>query len=135
MGPVRARQKTSRLRSRHQHALAEAIEALPRRTMLSVDLGANGVLTVVGSDARDSVLVTADPHFINVADVTVNGATTQYALSTISKIDVRTLGGDDSIRIDDSLRLLEYPAFVDAGAGNDRVSTSSGRDTILGGEG
>jgi Ca2+-binding RTX toxin-like protein len=137
MGPSRARRKltgTTHTRRRQQRALTAAIEPLPRRTMLSVAL-ADGVLRIVGSDARDSVLVTADPHFINVADVTVNGATTQFAFSTIRTIDVRTLAGDDSVRVDDSLRLLEYPVFVDAGAGNDRVSTSSGRDTILGGEG
>ena len=64
MGPHRARRGRIEVihNRRVRRALAAAVEPLPPRTMLSVDLGGDGVLRIVGSETRDDVVLAANPN-------------------------------------------------------------------------
>ncbi len=110
------------------------IEPLDQRVLLSAQL-TGGVLTLTGTDNADDLAVMADPTFIDVLDAKVNGATSYYSLASVTKIDIDALGGDDRITIDPALDSLAYPASVSGGAGNDRITTGAGADTIDAGDG
>jgi Ca2+-binding RTX toxin-like protein len=110
------------------------IEQLGKRVLLSVTLDGK-TLKIVGTESADHIVVAADKRFINVVDVDVNDELSFFSLSAFSQIDIRAGGGNDRIIIDSTLDPLQYRSSIDTGAGNDRVTTAMGRDTIVGGDG
>jgi hypothetical protein len=110
------------------------METLAPRLLLAVNLDGS-TLRITGTEGDDRIVVAANKRFINFLSAGCNDQLLHVALSAIWKIEIGTFGGNDRILIDSSLDPLLYHAFVDAGAGNDRVYTSSGNDTILAGDG
>jgi hypothetical protein len=121
----------------HQRAatnLHAAMEPLTQRLLLSAKL-IGSTLKIVGTDEADAVVVAANGRFVNMLSVTLNGDVQYFALSAVTRIDIRTFAGDDKIWIDSTLDPMAYGSFVDAGAGNDSVTGGAGRDRVLAGEG
>ena len=93
-------------------------------TAWSQTLDAAGLLLVNGTAADDNI-----EFAIDVDDVVVsrNGAETRFALADVSELEVRTFGGDDTIRNNTDIDM-----FADAGLGDDFVVGGSGDDHLLG---
>ena len=99
-----------------------------------------GVLTVIGSCGGDIVTVArfSDGRTqLNARFCAVNCATgwTQssiYPPNAITAIRMELGNGKDTATISE---LIKSPAFIDAGAGDDKVTGGGGNDTILGGDG
>src|SRR5262249_2490128 len=56
-----------------------------------------------------------------------------YGTGAIKRVEIQGKGGNDLIQVVSPLKAI--PVKVDAGAGNDQVLTSIGKDTLLGGTG
>lgn len=110
------------------------LEALSPRVLLSAAFD-QGVLTLVGTESADDISLTVDPRFINVLDARINGDTSYYLLTSVTEIHIAALDGDDRVTIDPILDVLNYRASVEGGAGNDRITTGPGNDTIDAGSG
>ena len=94
-------------------------------TTLSNTLAVDGTS---GSD-RISVDVSADRAALLV---TVNGVTTTRPRSGVTRIVLRGLGGNDSLKVAAGVAV---DATVDGGAGHDTLRGGAGDDTLLGGDG
>ena len=98
------------------------------------------VLTIVGTAAGEQIalrLKPLDPASLQV-DVGDDGkADFTFKRKDIAKIVVLALGGDDSLRIDESNGVFtdSIPTTIDGGAGNDTISGGSGAETLIGGDG
>jgi Ca2+-binding RTX toxin-like protein len=114
-----------------------ALEQLEERTLLASGIYAalnDGVLTVVGTDGPDTIVVRQTP-----AGVTLDAGTEHHFYLDVSRADIFGVGGDDKIYVDTSAiagtGIKPVDAFVDGGAGNDTIVTGAGNDTIFGGAG
>jgi RTX calcium-binding nonapeptide repeat (4 copies) len=100
----------------------------------------DGVLLVKGTRASDRLalrLQPGDPATLQV-DVGDDGSGDfSFERSRIAKIVVKARGGDDSIRIDESLGVFTdtIATTIDGGDGNDRIAGGRGIETLLGGRG
>jgi PKD repeat protein len=95
-------------------------------------LGADGTLTINGSDANDSVelaYVPASPAAPATDLVTFNGVGYSFPYASVAQIVVNGLGGDDSLTLDS---LLFGNITFDGGTGTNSVvyNGSQGDDTI-----
>jgi Ca2+-binding RTX toxin-like protein len=95
---------------------------------------ANGLLTITGSDNDDIIYVTQDSTSITVA---VNGANQKFGLSSVSRITVDALAGNDLVRLSSSSgsKKVSRPATVFGGNGNDTLIGGTGADELHGGLG
>lgn len=101
------------------------------------------IAELVGTHGRDVIRVREGNDGRTVFEI--NGTELRVARIEIEQIMITAKGGDDTIVIDESERPFALPqtlidardwAFIiDAGAGNDLVVGSSGRDDIYGGPG
>jgi hypothetical protein len=107
------------------------VESCERRQLLAAAWDA-GRLLVEGTGGNDRITVAQHPGYLNVIVAAVNGVEQYFQLGAVTTLDVRAGDGNDVVRIDDSLEGLKLPVLVKAGAGNDRVYTLDGDDTILG---
>ena len=106
---------------------AEALEvrSVPTTHILS-SLG-NGVLTVMGSEESDRIVVSTENGKIRVTDGTTAGeaAPSLFDLADVRDLRVLGLGGDDIITLRDSADLREFSPLtalsVDGGTGADRL--------------
>src|SRR5213595_3428547 len=112
----------------HRQRALPVIDPLARRVLLSAEVVSN-ILQITGTDGDDHISVTADATFVNVLDVDDNGTLHRFALAAIGQINITAAGGNDEVRVDASLDAMRYRTYVDAGAGNDTVTTGAGRDT------
>jgi len=88
-------------------------------------LGANGVLSVTGTEGADFMTARASGGQLLVS---LDNVTTQaFALADVRLIDVRGLGGTDHLKMD---RLLPIPVRLDGGAGNDELTGGAGEDLL-----
>src|SRR6478672_10236709 len=110
------------------------IEALDRRTMLSVSLSSDGKLAIAGSDANDHISVAAT-QFVNALAVDDNGDVHYYSVSAIKSIWINTGDGDDRVMVDSALNPMKYDCIINAGAGNDIVTGAGNNVVIDGGDG
>ena len=108
-------------------------EALENRRFLAVDL-VNGVLTVTGTEAADRIEVQARPEDSEVK-LEINGDETRYAMSSVTKVVIDGLGGDDFIEFSGRRGGLNVPSLINGGAGNDFLQGGPNSDTINGGDG
>jgi Ca2+-binding RTX toxin-like protein len=90
-------------------------------------LDANGVLPVTGLAAADLIEFSIDG---NDLVVTANGNESRFLATMVAELDVRTLGGDDTIRNHTDIAMSAF-----GGAGNDMLVGGSGVDSLLGQEG
>ena len=101
---------------------------------------AHGILSVTGTFRADRLalrLKAGDPRTLQV-DVGDDGsADFSFDRRKIAKIDVRTVSGDDSVRIDESNGVFtdSIPTTIDGGPGNDTIAGGSGAETLIGGDG
>jgi uncharacterized delta-60 repeat protein len=95
--------------------------------------GSSKTVYVEGTAGKDTVkLATAN----GVLQVTVNGVTKSFALSTFNRVEVDGNAGDDSVNTTAAvLPNLAYGLYVYAGAGNDTVATGSTYNVVYGGDG
>ncbi len=92
----------------------------------------NGILTVTGTDAADTITVTESNGVIQAAGQ-------GFVAGAVSTIVISGLGGNDTIRDDTTKRSVIYGGSGDdwiyAGRGNDVVYGGHGDDLIFGGPG
>ena len=96
-----------------------ALESLSSRALPSATL-AGGILTVIGTEGRDVIVVRQSGDRLSVAGQTidVNGTPTRFiSAAAVTRIDINALGGNDVVRLDS----VRVPASVHAGDGDDVV--------------
>jgi Ca2+-binding RTX toxin-like protein len=127
------------------------VEVLESRRLFSIVVNGD-VLTVTGTEGRDSILVLVTPGALTleVSDG-IGPRQTLPDFRVFREIRISGLGGDDWITVAGASGLgyipenppaspvpdglLYIPVVVDAGAGNDYVSGGRGGDLLLGGAG
>jgi hypothetical protein len=91
----------------------------------------NGVLTIVGTDAADTIVIRQTPQ-----GVTVNG---QRSFANVARVVVDGRGGNDRIYVDTSgitgTGRAPISAYLIGGPGNDLLVGGDGNDTLIGGDG
>jgi hypothetical protein len=95
----------------------------------------NGVLRVFGSDLDDDITVSRRADKPSYVYARINGHMTTFLASSVRKIQIDLLRGDDSAVIDETAGAITARVSMFGGQGNDTLSGASGRDTIYGGEG
>ena len=125
-------------------AMTVVVEQLEGRRLLSAGPGDgheghgptpglhDGVLTVVGTDANDTIKLSADANFLNV---TVNGASSSVARGDVHNIIVYGGAGNDDLEVDNSNGLYDFSTVLIGGKGNDTLVGGGGRDYLLGNDG
>lgn len=98
--------------------------------MLSATLAANGVLTVTGTSAADTISVTADSS----TRLRVNDGvrSTRFIRSKVRSIVINAGNGADTVNIGNGIK---QQITIRAGEGNDTVHGGSGREVIAGQDG
>jgi Ca2+-binding RTX toxin-like protein len=121
------------LRNHHRRL---AFESLEGRRLLAFAAG-NGLVGIKGTN-RDDVIkverVTPQSYggsYVGDLLLTMNGEQAVYSYSQNAVI-ILGLGGNDQITVADDVHL---PVYIDAGSGDDTISTSFGDDLVLGGAG
>ncbi len=103
------------------------LERLEDRRLLAVSpLNINGDQSFVGEN--DVFILKRDAADPTMLDVTQNGGTTSYALSSISQINVFGYAGNDSLTVDDSNGLIQVQNGIhfDGGTGFDSLTMTGG---------
>jgi Ca2+-binding RTX toxin-like protein len=107
----------------------KAIERLEQRALLSAVV-IDRTLFVEGSSAADQIQIDTDG---SVTSVKFQGLTVgTFADADFDRIDVRALGGADSITL--GIAVVK-PSTLDGGAGNDSMTGGGGDDVLIGGPG
>jgi len=105
------------------------IEALELRRLLAASVDGSGILQVSGTEANDSIVVSAVGA--NTQVVVNGGAAQSFATSSIKGANIQALGGNDVIIITTALPLCA----VFGGAGNDKIAGGDGNETLNGNAG
>jgi len=112
------------------------LQRLESRTLLSgVKLESDHVLDVNGKVATANTIIVGLNVGGTSVDVTLNGATDTFAISTVKK--VRIIGGSaaDTITIDETNGAFVLPTQIDARGGGDSITGGSGKELIITGKG
>jgi VCBS repeat-containing protein len=93
----------------------------------------SGVLEITGSERNDNIALTLSGGKI-VVNATYGGVTRSqtFAPANVQRIVAALDAGDDALKIDAKIRAA---LVVDAGAGNDRVTSGGGASIVVGGDG
>ena len=94
-----------------------------------------GVLRIFGSDQDDDIVVSRRADKSSYLYARINGHMTTFLASSVRKIQIDLLRGDDSAVVDETVGAITARVSMFGGQGNDTLSGASGRDTIYGGEG
>ena len=117
---------------------AAVIEAVERRTLLSAAVLSNGVLTVTGTDAADTIDVQVQGgSTVASVQVTVNGSVQSFnAPMTVTSVVVNGGDGNDTITLDATPDGTAATYDLNGGAGDDALGISAnGNATLDGGDG
>src|SRR5437773_4358870 len=143
---------TRRIRTRSLSGRAPVFpmfQPLEERRLLSAAVEA-GILTVVGTDANDTISVGLNATDNTKVDVGINGTVTSFALlnadttAAITGIKISGGNGDDKITVDQTNGGIAIPATLlggngqdslTGGAGNDVLNGGNGKDVLVGGDG
>jgi Ca2+-binding RTX toxin-like protein len=106
------------------------LENLESRTLFAITLKA-GVLTYMGSDAKDQVVIDQTATAITV-QYGVAGTKKSFPLAKVKTINMFGLGGNDLLT---QRARVTRPGKVDGGAGDDLVMGGRGRNVLIGGAG
>jgi len=112
-------------------------EPLEPRLLLSA-AETDGLLTVLGTDGPDRIVLTAGPLAGDVAVSGVGDAADGTIFNSIDRIEIEGLAGNDRITIGRGIIESAGAAInvvVEGGSGNDRIRGGDGDDTIIGGDG
>ena len=100
---------------------------------------ADGTLTVVGTQGVDHVALRLAPGGPNTLQVDFDddgSADHSFDRTTFTRIDVILHNGADRLRVDQTNgAFADDPVAVDAGRGDDTISTGAGNDIVFGGNG
>src|SRR5438045_3524105 len=120
---------------------AQGAAARSRHNLESAHVGlAHHALRVRGTQANDRIalrLAVGNPAVVQV-DLGDNGsADFSFPRAAIERISVRTRGGNDRVRIDDTNGPFTnaVPTRIDGGLGNDTIAGGAGPETLNGGPG
>src|SRR5947207_6738287 len=99
----------------------------------------HGVLTIEGTETSDRIALRLQAGYPGVLQVDVGddgSADFSFERARIASIAVDALGGDDSVRIDDSNGSFtdSIPTTIDGGPGNDTIAGGKGAEALRGGE-
>jgi Ca2+-binding RTX toxin-like protein len=109
------------------------MESLDSRRLMSTAFLSDGILTVIGNDSADSIVLTKKRLFVTV---TINPSTYNFLNSSISQINIFAGGGSDVVRTTDAgFGLLNTPMYISGGSGDDLISCANGDDTVCAGDG
>lgn len=119
-----------------------SVDTLDDRCLLASGVTAvvsSGHLVIQGTPGRDNITVATRPVATRFgpafsAVISVDGTPRFRTQSAFAVVVVNTGDGDDTITIKASGRTAPS-AIIDAGAGNDSITTTKANDTILGGDG
>src|SRR5262245_56118197 len=120
------------------------VECLEERSLLAAHLTASltgGLLRINGTNQSDQILVREVGNRIAVDHVFIRAGgrlRTSVSAASVSRIEVRGLGGNDRIDLDSQAhggQPIREPAVVWGGLGNDTIRGGAGNDRILGGPG
>lgn len=115
-----------------------AVESLENRALLTATLDGTGLLTVVGTERADAIVISAGPTAGSVSLRGVAGIPRGTMFTGVTAIQVSMLGGGDRLTIGANIRdgggdLIGV--VVDAGRGHDRIDGGDGDDEIRAGDG
>ncbi|HUE70024.1 MAG TPA: hypothetical protein VMP01_03975, partial [Pirellulaceae bacterium] len=116
------------MRRSHDFRRRVSFEPLECRRVLAVTLDA-GVLSIVGTDQRDVILVDIDGTNMTVA---FNQESHAFAVGDVTSISIDGGAGSDDIHLSDAVTV---DAVILGGDGNDWIKGGSGNDTLDGGNG
>jgi Ca2+-binding RTX toxin-like protein len=113
---------------------SELCAPLEPRTLLSASVTLiGGVLRVNADDDPDTIVVGyADAARTQVAVHLGADPEQLFSAGQVARLRIAGGGGDDTINIDESRAAFRVRTFVDAGAGNDTVTTGGEKDQIYG---
>src|SRR4051794_13407439 len=99
-----------------------------------------GVLTIEGTDASDRIALRLQASYPGVLQVDVGddgSADFSFERADVASIVVDALGGDDSVRIDESNGSFtdSIPTTIDGGPGDDTIAGGKGVETLRGRDG
>src|SRR5687767_10055311 len=111
---------------------AHLFEQLEPRQLLAAGIAmhAGGVIHVTGTSSDDDILLSQKGPKLTV---NLNGQKKTYALKKIKKYRILADAGDDRVRFNKGSTIR--PMYIDAGAGDDTIAGSRGKDRLIGGEG
>src|SRR5207237_5812528 len=115
-------------------------QQLEERRLLSAAVDA-GILSVVGTDANDTIKIGLNATDNTKVDVNVNGTISSFALlnadttAAITGIKVSGGNGNDLIAIDQTNGGITLPATLIGGNGQDTLIGGAGNDVLVGGNG
>src|SRR3954470_3979171 len=114
--------------------LFSCIEPLEGRALLSSAVLSNGVLTITGNSTADRIEVQkrADKGQLQVE---LNGSERRYSLTSVKKIVINSLGGNDWVEFSGRDGGLKIASSINGGDGNDTLQGGLANDTINGGNG
>src|SRR5436309_1805844 len=100
----------------------------------------HGVLTIEGTEAGDRIALRLQAGYPGVLQVDVGddgSADFSFERADVASIVVDALGGDDSVRIDESNDAFtdSIPTTIDGGPGDDTIAGGKGVETLRGGDG
>jgi len=108
-------------------AALAVIEELDRRRLLSASLS-SGTLTVTGTAADDTITLSRSGGDLVVK---VRSQQNSFTNSQVQHINIAAGNGNDKVTIGSGI----IGAYVDGGAGNDKIIGGQGNDTLLAGAG
>jgi len=109
-------------------------ENLESRRLLSASL-VSGVLTVKGASSDDSIIVSLKSGDVTKLEVSVNSVTSDFVLSSITKVVVYGGDGADLIRISNVFGTVPLGMVFKGGNGNDLLIGGVKVDKLYGGLG
>ena len=115
-----------------------ALEPLENRALLAASVDGAGLLTIVGTERADVIVVSAGPTAGSVSLRGVAGVPRGTVFTGVAAIQVMTLGGSDRVIIGANVRDSAgglIGVVIDTGRGNDTVDGGEGADEIRTGDG
>jgi uncharacterized repeat protein (TIGR01451 family) len=106
------------------------LEALEERRLLSAAVSGN-VLTIIGTNAADTISVQMQPGSSTTLQVTVNGLSQTFPVKGLNQINIEGANGDDSILVNSNFSIK---TAIVLGTGNNTVIANS-NDTVFPGSG
>ena len=109
--------------------------SLEDRRLLSASatLDNSGTLSVFGTESADKINITRESADPSKLDVTINGATSTFAISSVKAITVDARSGNDDVEVIELNGAINIPMTLLGGPGNDTLVGGSGNDWIHGG--
>jgi Ca2+-binding RTX toxin-like protein len=99
---------------------------------------ANDTLTVIGTSHADRIALRLAPGAPGTMQVDLNDDGTaehSFDRSTFSRIEVFARSGSDQFRVDQANGIIDEPATVSGGSGNDNLNGGDGIELFIGGSG